>query len=79
MLWYVYVTSVTIIRNSVLEQLLVCVLPCCCRWCLVEQFIKFLSTRIATYTIHMTVNFLTVPKWASFRMAADCIMFMMNQ
>ena len=50
--------GVSIIRNRVLEQLLVCVLPCCCWWCRNEPFIEFTSTRIVSYTFRMAANLL---------------------
>ena len=50
-------SHVTIIRNRVLEQLVICVLPCCC---LVEQFIDFTSARIVPYAFCAAANLLQV-------------------
>lgn len=71
MLWSVYVTCVTIIRNHTLKQLLVSVLPCCCYWCLVQQFIEFISARIASYTVHVAANFLAVGVRSGVKLAAS--------
>lgn len=54
-----------------LKQLLVCVLSCCCCWCLVQQFIEFISARIASYTVRVAANSLAVDVRSGVKLAAS--------